>query len=333
MAEKIVILGSNSFSGASFIADCLAKGLEVLGISRSKEINGVFLPYKWNKTGNFNDKFRFAQLDINRDTDAIAEAIGDFRPDYVFNFAAQSMVAQSWEHPEHWYQTNVVGTVKLHDRLRRFDFLKKYVHISTPEVYGNCSGLVSESYPFNPTTPYAVSRAACDLHLVTFLKHYRFPVVFTRAANVYGPGQQLYRIIPRTIFYIKLKKRIPLHGGGHSVRSFIHIKDVASATLEIARRGTIGDSFHISTDKHVSIRQLVEMICRMMGAAFRDVVEIVDERPGKDAAYLLDSSKLRRELGWNDSIGLENGIRETIDWVSNNLEELKSQPFDYIHKE
>jgi len=272
-------------------------------------------------------------LDLNRDTDGIAEVICDFRPDYIVNFAAQSMVAQSWEHPAHWYQTNVVGNVKLHDKIRYFDFLKKYVHVSTPEVYGNCSGKVTESNPFNPSTPYAASRAACDLHLITFFKQYKFPVVFTRAANVYGPGQQLYRIIPRAILYIKLKKRIPLHGGGHSVRSFIHIRDVASATLKIARRGIVGDSFHISTDRHISIRHLVEMICGIMKVDFRDVVDIVDERPGKDAAYLLDSTKLRQELGWKDCIGLEEGIEETIKWVSENFKELSRQPFDYIHKE
>ncbi|MDD5687472.1 MAG: GDP-mannose 4,6-dehydratase [Elusimicrobia bacterium] len=333
MAEKIVVIGSNSFSGSSFIAHCISKGLQVLGISRSKELIYAFLPYKWNNVDKLNDAFKFKQLDINRDTDAITETVRQFRPDYIINFAAQSMVAQSWEHPEHWYQTNVVGNVKLHDKIRHFDFIKKYVHVSTPEVYGSCSGKVTESNPFNPSTPYAASRAACDLHLNTFFKQYEFPVVFTRAANVYGPGQQLYRIIPRAILYIKLKKKIPLHGGGHSVRSFIHIRDVADATLRIARKGILGDSYHISTDVHISIRQLVEMICKMMSVKFNDIVDVVDERPGKDAAYILDSTKLHQELGWKDCISLEDGICETIDWVDNNYKELKKQPLEYIHKE
>lgn len=333
MIEKVAVIGSNSFSGSSFIAHCFSEGLQVLGMSRSKELIDAFLPYKWSKVNKPKGLFRFEQLDINRDSEAIAKVIQEFRPDYVINFAAQSMVAQSWEHPEHWYQTNVIGNVKLHDKLRHFNFLKKYVHVSTPEVYGNCSGKITESNLFNPSTPYAASRAACDMHLVTFLKQYKFPVVFTRAANVYGPGQQLYRIIPRTILYIKLKRKISLHGGGHSVRSFIHIKDVADATLKIARKAALGNSFHISTDTHISIRQLVEMICRMMNVGFEDVAENVDERPGKDAAYLLDSAKLRQELGWRDCIGLEEGIQGTIAWVSDNLEVLKSQPLDYIHKE
>ena len=243
------------------------------------------------------------------------------------------MVAQSWEHPEHWYQTNVVGNVKLHDKIRNFNFLKKYVHVSTPEVYGNCTGQVTELMPFNPSTPYAASRAACDLHLRTFFNYYKFPVVFTRAANVYGPGQQLYRIIPRTILYIKLGKKLQLHGGGNSVRSFIHIRDVATATLKIAQESTIGEVYHISTDSYISIKDLVELICVMMKADFTKAVEIVDERPGKDAAYLLNSGKLRKELGWADRIKLEDGVHETIDWVNDNFEELKKQPLENIHKE
>ena len=332
MREKIVLIGSNSFSGASFAAYCLSQGFEILGMSRSKEPHDAFLPYKWNKV-NKSGLFRFEQLDINRDVDKMIESIRSFQPIYIFNFAAQSMVAQSWEFPEHWYQTNVVGNVKLHDKMRHFDFLKKYIHVSTPEVYGNCAGKVTESISFNPSTPYAASRAACDLHLRTFFNHYKFPVVFTRAANVYGPGQQLYRIIPRAILFIKLGKKIQLHGGGHSVRSFIHIRDAASATLKIARAAPAGETYHISTDSYISIRQLVGMICNMMNRNFKECVEIVDERPGKDAAYLLDSGKLRDELGWQDSIGLEQGIRETIDWVSDNFTELKKQPFEYIHKE
>ncbi|OGR62236.1 MAG: hypothetical protein A2X34_10745 [Elusimicrobia bacterium GWC2_51_8] len=243
------------------------------------------------------------------------------------------MVAQSWEHPEHWYQTNVTGNVKLHDKIRHFGFLKKYIHVSTPEVYGNCAGKVTESTPFNPSTPYAASRAACDLHLRTFFSHYKFPVVFTRAANVYGPGQQLYRIIPRTILFIKLGRKIQLHGGGRSLRSFIHVRDMASATLKIAQAAPAGETYHISTDSHISIRQLVGIICKMMNGNFEECVEIVAERPGKDPAYLLDDRKLRNELGWKDCIALEQGIRETINWISDNFTELKKQQFEYIHKE
>src|ERR1700704_5334246 len=254
-AEKLFVIGSNSFSGASFVDHALSTGAQVIGASRSPEPHAAFLPYRWENDPSRKTRFRFEQLDLNKDTDRIAKAIEDFRADYVVNFAAQSMVAESWLHPEHWYQTNVVANVLLHERLRKFDFIRKYVHVSTPEVYGSCSGNVTEEAVFNPSTPYAASRAACDLHLMTFFKNYGFPVVFTRAANVYGPGQQLYRIIPRTILMIKTGKKLQLHGGGRSVRSFIHGRDVSDATLRIARQGVSGETYHLSTDLYLSIRE------------------------------------------------------------------------------
>lgn len=326
---KIAVLGSNSFSGASFIALALAQGAEVIGISRSPEPHPVFLPYRWR--GN-DTAVRFHQLDINRDTPAIADLLARERPSYVVNFASQSMVAESWQNPEHWFTTNVVATVQLHDVLRRFEFLERYVHITTPEVYGNTTGFVSEETPFNPSTPYAVSRAAADMSLKTYHAAYRFPVVFTRAANVYGPGQQLYRVIPRTILFIRLGRRLSLHGGGWSSRSFIHIDDVADATWRVMYRGTAGSTYHISTEEIVTVRALVERICAMMGIRFEDAVEVVDDRPGKDAAYRLDSSKIRAELGWRDRIGLDAGLATCIDWVDRNLDDLRRQSFEYIHK-
>jgi dTDP-glucose 4,6-dehydratase len=327
--EKFLVLGSNSFSGASFVAYLLEQGASVVGVSRSPEPHRAFLPYQWQKPAG---DFRFFALDLNRDLETIDQLIREEQPQYVVNFAAQSMVAESWQNPEHWFQTNVVATVRLHERLRRLEFLKKYVHVTTPEVYGSTSGSVREDAPFNPSTPYAVSRAAADMSLRTFFAAYAFPVVFTRAANVFGPGQQLYRIVPRTMLFVKLGRRLQLDGGGTSERSFIHARDVADATYRAARDGRPGETYHISTDRQVSIRRLVEMICERLGASFKDNVEIVSERLGKDAAYRLDSSRIRRELGWGDRISLEAGLDQTIAWVNRYFEDLKTLPMQYEHK-
>jgi dTDP-glucose 4,6-dehydratase len=331
MPPRIAIIGSNSFSGASFAAHCLAQGLDVLGLSRSDEPHAAFLPYRWLPP-DVQARFRFVRADLNSDLDALMATLHAFRPTVVVNFAAQGMVAQSWERPGDWYRTNVVGNVLFHDRLRHADWLEKYVHVGTPEVYGSTSGLIDETTGFNPSTPYAASRAACDLHLRTFLQQHKFPVVWTRAANVYGPGQQLYRIIPRTILFIKLGRPLSLHGGGHSTRSFIHIDDVAAATLAIAQRAPAGECYHLSTDRFVSIRELVTMICGLLGADFDRVVRVTADRPGKDAAYLLDSRKVRTTLGWHDTVSLEDGIRATVDWVERHFAALRAQPLDYIHK-
>ena len=331
-SKRIFVIGSNSFSGASFVSHCLREGWEVIGTSRSPEAHPVFLPYRWQRTPDELARFRFAQLDLNLHTKGLLDAIADFGAPYVVNFAAQSMVAESWEHPDHWYQTNVVANVRLHDGLRKIPGLKKYVHVSTPEVYGSCSGDVREDAPFNPSTPYAASRAACDLHLQTFIRQYNFPAVFTRAANVFGPGQQLYRIVPRTLLFLALGQKLQLHGGGHSVRSFIHIDDVSDGTLRAALEGGPGDVFHLSTKRTISIRDLVALMCEQAGVKFEDFAEIVADRPGKDSAYLLDASLARTKLGWQDRVSLEEGIADTKRWVDTNLDVLREQPMNYIHK-
>lgn len=325
---KYLVLGSNSFSGAGFVSHLLAQGAEVIGVSRSPEPHEAFLPYHWRD----HRAFRFHQLDLNHDLDAIIELVRRERVPCIVNFAAQSMVAESWQNPNHWFTTNVISTVQLHERLRQLDFLERYVHVTTPEVYGNASAVLREDAPFDPSTPYAVSRAAADMSLKTFFRAYGFPVVFTRAANIYGPGQRLYRIIPRTVLFIRLGRKLQLHGGGTSERSFIHVEDVADATRRIACDGRLGEAYHISTDRVISIRELVDMICSQLGARFEDHVEVVGERLGKDAAYRLDSRKIRDELGWRDRIGLEQGLEETITWVDRFLDDLKSQPMDYVHK-
>lgn len=326
--SKLFVIGSNSFSGASFVDYALTQGAQTIGISRSLEPVDALLPYKWRPHQQFN----FYQLDLNQHLPEIMALIKKFKPDYVVNFAAQSMVAESWRTPGDWFMTNAVSTIKLHDELRKCDFMKRYVHVSTPEVYGSCSGFVKEDFPFNPSTPYAVSRAAADMSLNTFYNAYQFPVVTTRAANVYGPGQQLYRIIPRTILFIMLGKKLQLHGGGLSTRSFIHMKDVSEATWRIMEKGSNGSSYHISTREIISIRELVERICKKLGVRFEDHVEVVGERLGKDAAYQLDSTKLRGELGWQDQLDLNQGLDECIAWVRTHFDTLKSQSYDYIHK-
>ena len=328
-SERFLVLGSNSFSGASFVDFLLARGGDVVGISRSPEPHRAFLPYRWSDRPG---KFRFFQFDLNRELDAIVDLINVERPAYVVNFAAQSMVAESWDHPDHWFTTNVLSMVRLHDRLRRCAFLMKYVHVTTPEVYGSVQGFVREDARFNPSTPYAVSRAAADMNLRAYHEAYGFPVVFTRAANVYGPGQQLYRIVPRTIMFVRLGKKLQLHGGGISERSFVHARDMCDATYRVARDGKAGETFHVSAERVVTIRALVEMICRKLGASFEDCVEMVGDRLGKDAAYRLDSGKIRRDLDWRDQISLEDGIDETIQWVDRFFDELRAQPMHYVHK-
>ena len=332
------MIGSNSFSGAHFVAESLRAGHHVLGVSRSAEPDPVFLPYRWPQpaTGQSlatTENFHFQAIDLNRQLPDLLELVDQVQPEVVVNFAAQGMVAESWLNPTHWYQTNVVSQVALHDELRQRPFLQKYVHVTTPEVYGSTDeGWIREHNHFAPSTPYAVSRAACDLHLHSFYKAYGFPVVFTRAANVYGPGQQLYRIIPRAILSARTGKLMQLHGGGHSERCFIHIRDAMQATIRLALEAEPGTTWHLSTREPISIRALVEQICERCGVEFRAVVEESGERLGKDQSYLLDSTSIREALHWRDQVSLEEGLTETLAWVDTHLDQLKTLPWTYQHK-
>ena len=329
--STVVVVGSNSFSGSHFIDFLLEKTkYEIVGISRSPEKSPMFLPYKRNKNST---RFTFYQLDLNRDMDAIINLCNQHKPAYVVNFASQSEVAASWNNPAHWYRTNVLSTIDFIEELKLKNYLKKYVHISTPEVYGTCSGRIKESTIFNPSTPYAGSRAAADQFILMQVKKFNFPAVFTRAANVYGAGQQLFKIIPRSIIYIKKSKKIPLHGGGAAKRSFIHIKDVCGATLSIMEKAPHGEIYHLSTDTLTQIKDIVREISNKLNVKFEEVTENVPGRLGLDDAYILDSSKAKREFGWYPKINLDEGLDEVIQWINANWSAINNEPLEYVHKE
>ena len=242
----------------------------------------------------------------------------------------RGMVAESWINPEDWYNTNVVSSSILINKIKKLK-IKKYLNFSTPEVYGDTKSLIKENDFFKPSTPYAVSRSAQDLNLKAYLHTFKFPVVFTRAANVYGPHQQLYRIIPKTIIKSLKKETLELHGGGKSIRSFIHIDDVSRALFKILfDRNNIGETYHISTKEFVSIKDLVNKIHKKLGNKTK--VINVKERSGKDYGYFLNSSKLTKELNWKPKIDLDSGIEDTINWIKKEFNSIKDKKLVYIHK-
>ena len=205
------------------------------------------------------------------------------------------------------------------------------MHISSPEVYGSCKGAVTESAPLNPSTPYAASKAAADLHLSTLVKNFDFPLITIRSTNVYGARQQLFKIIPRSAIYLRLGRPIELHGGGRAVKSYIHIRDVSRGEKLILERGRPGHVYHLSPDEGVAVRDVVRLMCDRMGKRFEDSTRVVDERPGQDAAYVIDSSKARAELGWRPQVALDAGLAEVVDWVGEYWGEIQGAPLEYRH--
>lgn len=328
--KKVIVIGSNSFSGSDFIDLLLEKNqYEVIGMSRSPEKSSLFLPYKKRDLKNY----RFIQINLNKDLDQLGRILNEFRPDYIVNFAAQSEVAPSWQNPHHWFQTNAVAITQLANLLKNKKYLKRYVHISSPEVYGTCVGNIKETAPINPSTPYAASKAAGDFSLFTFYKNFSFPLVMVRATNVYGAHQQLFKIIPRSAIYIKQGKTIELHGGGQAIKSYIHIRDVSEGELAIMEHGKHGEIYHLSPDQGVAVKDVVRLICTQLGVSFEKATKTVEERLGQDKAYTIDSSKARKEFNWRPKITLEQGISSVIDWINRDFDKIVQQTLEYVHVE
>jgi dTDP-glucose 4,6-dehydratase len=265
--EKFLVLGASSFYGSNFAKYAEERGEEVYRYSR----------HLWH--------------------------LGDYigvKVDYIVNFASMSLVAESWDTPYDWIRTNAADTTTTFQQAD--GMCKKFVHVSTPEVYGSHKGWIGERCAFNPSTPYAVSRAAADMMLMAYYRAYGFPGIITRTANIYGEGQKEPRIIPLAMRHKKEGKPLSLHGGGSTVRGFIHVKDACEATYLICKQGVPGETYHIAPKNVLPIRELVRMIGCEIG-------EDIPDRLGKDRSYMMDSSKLRG-MGWTDKIRL--GL-----WVKN----------------
>lgn len=330
MRKKVVVIGSNSFSGSDFIDLLLdKKRFQVIGVSRSPEKSPVYLPYLRLKIS----PYQFQQLDINRDQTKLRHLFNSFKPQYIVNFAAQSEVAPSWNHPEHWFNTNVVALAGFTNFLKDAPYLKRFIQISSPEVYGTCNGIVKENAPLNPSTPYAASKAAADLYLLTLFKNFKFPLIIIRSTNVYGPRQQLYKIIPRSIISLKKNRPIFLHGGGKAVKSYIHIRDISRGTLMVMEHGSMGDIYHLSPDTGIAVCNVVKFICQELNMNFQKAIKTTVERPGQDAAYVIDSTKVRKAFGWHPQIDLKRGVKEVVDWIEANWQTIKDLPIEYIHKQ
>ena len=322
------VIGSNCFTGSHIVDALLADPHhEVIGVSRSPEYQPFFLPYKHHAMA----RFRFHQIDVVGRSGDLLELLDAAKPAVVIYVAALSEVALSHERPVEYFETNMVSVARLCDQLRRRSYLHRYVHISSAEVFGSCHVPVTEQTPFNPSTPYAASKAAADMYLSTLMEHFGFPALIIRSTNVYGKHQQLYKIIPRTILYLKRGKTIELHGAGKAMKSFIHIRDVVRGMMLALEQDRIG-TYHFSVPSEQTVADIVRQTCEWMGCDLARSTRVVDERLGQDARYWLDCSKAHRELGWSAQVPFEEGVKEVIEWLELNDVAMRNESLVYLHK-
>ena len=298
-----------------------------MGISRSREKKISLRVYGKNK---YLKNFSFIKIDLNKPQNKDLKKIISFNPQIIFNFSAQGMVAESWNNPDHWFQTNIVAQSQFLKFIQKNLNLKKYIQFTTPEVYGSTSKKIKESFKFNPSTPYANSRACFDNHLFSLYKNYNFPVIFTRTANVFGPFQDLYRIIPVTIMRILQGENIIIHGNGNSERSFILMRDVCVALEKIMNKAKTGHTFHISTNEFISIKKLCLRIKKIFNS--KSKLNFTKDRVAKDKSYKLSSNKLRKSLRWKEKNNFDHNLRFTCKWYLNNFSKLKKLKLNYEHK-
>ncbi len=320
---KLLVTGGAGFIGSAVVRLAVARGHEVINLDA--------LTYAANPqnvaavaAGNL---YTFEHADI-RDPAALTRVFADHNPDAVMHLAAESHVDRSIDGPGDFIATNVTGTYHLLEAARAHWMAQgkpaafRFHHISTDEVFGSLgpTGQFTETTPYAPNSPYAASKAASD-HLVrAWHETYGLPVVVTNCSNNYGPYHFPEKLIPVVILNALRGLPIPVYGQGLNVRDWLYVEDHADALLTVLERGTVGRSYNIGGENELANIDVVKMICTLMdalrpaGAPHARLIRFVTDRPGHDARYAIDPTRVRTELGWRPSVTLEQGLRRTVEW-------------------
>lgn len=327
MAQRVLVTGGAGFIGSAVVRHLIRQGCDVLTFDK--------LTYAGNLASlgeaRSNPRHRFVRADIC-DGDAVRTALDSFRPDLVMHLAAESHVDRSIDGPGDFIHTNVVGTyTMLQESLRYWRALPgterdtfRFHHISTDEVFGSLGpdGLFREDTPYQPNSPYSASKASSD-HLVRAWHHtYGLPAVMSNCSNNYGPYHFPEKLIPLVILNALEGLPLPVYGTGENVRDWLFVDDHAEALATIATRGRLGESYNVGGASERRNIDVVRAICVALDASVpsdrigprEDLIRFVSDRPGHDARYAIDFSKLNRELGWHPRETFDTGIEKTVQW-------------------
>ena len=275
------------------------------------------------------------QININKkkDLEKLLNIIKKNKFSYVVDFLGQGMVSQSWNKPQDWIETNILNKIKIIDFIIKNKIhIKKYIRISTPEVYGNNKNNLKENTNYNPSTPYALTHSTIDTFLRIYFKQFKFPYVIGRFSNFYGDHQQLYRIIPKTILCILKKQKLKLQGDGLSKRNFLYRTDFCKGIYCLLKKSKINNTYHFSGDELISIKELVLKICKILNYDSKKLILHTKERKSLDKIYKMNNLKAKRDLGWSANFSLEIGLKETIDYIKKNYNKLTKEKTIYFHK-
>lgn len=324
---KLLVTGGAGFIGSAVVRLAVSRGHEVVNLDA--------MTYAANEANVApvaqSNLYSFEKADI-RDRAALDRIFALHNPDAVMHLAAESHVDRSIDGPSDFIETNITGTFNMLEAARSHWVRQgkpegfRFHHISTDEVFGSlgAEGQFTETTPYDPRSPYSASKAASD-HLVrAWHETYGLPVVLTNCSNNYGPYHFPEKLIPVVILNALHGKPIPVYGKGENVRDWLYVEDHADALLLVVQKGTVGRSYNIGGENERRNIDLVRTICALLDemapktTPYADQITFVTDRPGHDARYAIDPSRIREELGWRPSVTVEEGLRRTVRWYLDN---------------
>ena len=327
---KLLVTGGAGFIGSAVVREVIKRGYSIINVDA--------LTYAANKeslssiAGHKN--YCFEQTDI-RDREKLARIFEEYQPHAVMHLAAESHVDRSIDGPSDFIETNIVGTFNLLDVSRSYweksgkPDTFRFHHVSTDEVYGSLpddsSVLFTEETPYDPRSPYSASKASSD-HLVrAWHETYGLPVLITNCSNNYGPYQFPEKLIPVVILNALAEKPLPIYGDGSNIRDWLFVDDHVDALLRVLQDGEVGRTYNIGGNNELTNLQLVKMLCTILdrlsardSGQYEDLIEFITDRPGHDARYAIDASRIKEELGWEPSVTVEQGMEKTVRWYLDN---------------
>lgn len=328
---KLIITG-----GAGFIGSNLARHFLTNTANQVLNIDKLCFPGSVHTIADLSrsDNYQFFQIDIC-DTATIEKIMDEFRPDAIIHLAAETHVDRSIDNPKTFIDTNIVGTFSLLEAFRQYSLRLdiehrqqlRFIHVSTDEVYGSLNQndpAFEETHPYQPNSPYSASKAASD-HLVgAWYSTYNLPLIITNCSNNYGPFQFPEKLIPLVVNKILAGDKIPVYGEGANIRDWLYVEDHVFALCHVLDKGKPGETYNIGGHNEKTNLEVINSICDLLDElqpgrnTHRNLIEFVEDRPGHDFRYAIDSSKMKNELGWSAKEKFNTGLRKTINWYIDN---------------
>ena len=325
--KKIIVTGGLGFIGSNLIELLLKKKYSVINIDKVAYSSNFYNTLEFLKNSNY----KFIKCDLNNKS-KLSKIIFRYKPNCIFNLAAETHVDRSIDGPESFIKSNILGVFNLLEVFRKYSKKNKktrLIHISTDEVYGDIlKGRSHEEYAYKPSSPYAASKASSDHLVSSYVRTYKVPAIVTNCSNNYGPKQHPEKLIPKLIYNIINNKSLPIYGNGKNSREWIYVEDHCEALLKVFEKGKTGEFYNIGSNKNLNNLEICQSLLKIakktitIGSNVK--IKFVKDRPGHDIRYALDSKKILNKLKWKSSTKFNDGLKKTFLWYLNNNNYFKS---------